>query len=98
VPAEADGPFVSATGEAKMKLEACAAHDESAKTESVGHNLEVPISLTPEQLASVAAGLSLSPNMGRIYGFILKSAFNPGNFTASLNPSSLPGARATFEL
>ena len=59
-----------------MKLEACAAHEESAKTQSIGENLEAPISLTPDQLESVAAGLSFGMK-GIIYGFILKPSFNP---------------------
>jgi len=60
-----------------MKSEVCAAHCESAKTQSIGESLEAPISLSPEQLESVAAGLSLSAIKGTIYGLILKPSFNP---------------------
>jgi len=66
-----------------MTSEACAAHDESAKTQSIGENLEAPISLNPEQLESVAAGLSFTGVKGIIYGLILKPSFNPAaNFGA----------------
>lgn len=59
-----------------MKSEACAAHEESAKTQSIGENLEAPISLNPEQLESVTAGLSFGMK-GVIFGLILKPSFSP---------------------
>ena len=60
-----------------MKLEACAARDEAAKIQSIAETLEAPISLSPEQLESVAAGLSFTGIKGIIYGLILKPSFNP---------------------
>jgi hypothetical protein len=95
VPAEADGPFVSRQEKLEMKSEACAAHDELANTPSIGETLEAPISLNPEQLESIVAGLSLSSIKGTICGGIWAALSKVGTFGA---PSQLGniGAQSQF--
>jgi hypothetical protein len=65
-----------------MKSEARAAHDEPANTQ-----LEAPISLSPEQLETVAAGLSLAQLKGTIFGLI----------RGPVLPGGVLGGGATFE-
>jgi hypothetical protein len=67
-----------------MKSEATATQDESTNT------LEAPISLSVEQLETVAAGLSLSSIKGTIFGLI--RPFNPGSILGSIL-----GGTSTFE-
>jgi hypothetical protein len=73
-----------------MKSETTATQDESANT------LEAPISLNPEQLESIVAGLSLSSIKGTICGgLLLKAISQVGTFGAPSQLGSI-GAQSQF--
>lgn len=74
-----------------MKSETTATQDESANT------LEAPISLNPEQLESIVAGLSLSSMKGTICGGILMKVISQvGTFGAPSQLGGNIGAQSQF--